>query len=107
MTGNLDDIVGGVGVWLCEEGDDDLVDAFAARRINQLAQMSVPGFEIMLVRQSQHGTGNSARVSPRYSHHADAAAARRRGDGDDGVVKMHELNYELKRLGRPRPSPFA
>jgi hypothetical protein len=93
MARNLDHIVSRVGVWLGEEGDDNLVDAFAAGRLDQLTEMSVAGFEVMLVRQPQHGTGNSAGISPRYSHHANPAASRRRGDGDDGVVKMHELNY--------------
>jgi len=45
------------------------------------------------VREAQHGTGNSARIRPRYSHHANAATSGRRGDGDDGVVKVHEVNY--------------
>ena len=39
--------------------------------------------------QSQHGRNNRSRLRPCQPHHADAAAARRRSNRHDRVVKVH------------------
>ena len=89
VAGDLDYVVGGVGVRLGEEGDDDFVDALACGGIDQFAEVRAAGLELVLrsaawaARCSRFGTGET--------HHTDAAAARRRGDGDDGVVEVHQL----------------
>ncbi len=39
--------------------------------------------------QAQHGSGDAARLWSGEADYANPAAAGRRGDGDDGVVKVH------------------
>ena len=39
--------------------------------------------------QAQHGSSDAARLRTGDAHNPDAATARRRGDGDDGVVEVH------------------
>ena len=57
--------------------------------IDQLAEVRAAGFELVIMRQPQHGTRDVARLRSGQPHHADASASRRRGNGDDGVVEVH------------------
>ena len=41
--------------------------------------------------QVQHGGGNLPRLRTRQPHHAYAAAAGGRGDGNDGIVQVHRF----------------
>jgi hypothetical protein len=43
----------------------------------------------------QHGAGNRTRFRTGEANHADAAATRRRSDGDDGVVEIHAHSLKL------------
>ena len=113
MGGDFDDIVGGVGVGLLEPGDDDFVDFFAGsvmgpaggsrshttcrfhktcrshiRWLNKFAEKGVVGLERVLELQQRFGDG--ARVGAGETDDADPAASGRGGDGDDGVVEVHE-----------------
>ena len=96
---DFDNIVGGVGVWLGKEGDDDLVDALAGSGLDQFTEMSASRLEVVSMGQSQHGTRDVARLGARETHHADAAASRRRSNGNDGVVEMHGGHYSPQRHG--------
>jgi hypothetical protein len=55
---------------------------------DQLSEGSASGFEIVL--QPQHGQRDFLCVRSCETNHPNASASRRRGDGDDGVVKIHE-----------------
>ena len=90
MSGDLDDVIGGVGVRLREVGDDDFVDAsrnFRVTRFDELPEDCPSRLQIML--EPQHGISDFARLRPGNAHHADAATAGWRGDGDDRIVKVH------------------
>ena len=84
---------------------------------DQFAENGVTGFEIML--QAKHGCGDVARVRTREANYANSAAACERGDGDDGVVEIHDKILRLTsqscgthdsrvtRSSNPFSSPFA
>src|SRR5271157_4266402 len=86
---NLDHVVGGVRVRLGEEGDDNLVEALAGRWLDQLTEVCMSRFEVVSMGQPQHGTSDAARLGAREAHYSNAAATKRSGDGNDGVVEMH------------------
>src|SRR4029077_1401983 len=98
--------VGGVGVGLGEEGDDDFVDAgcgasrafarpgrpgaavptWVVVGLNQFAQRRVARLEVLL--QAKHGSGDGASFRARETDDADAAAAGGGVEGADAVVEV-------------------
>jgi hypothetical protein len=119
VGGDFKDIVGGVGVGLGEVSDDDFVDAggicgaslgwtagggrpyvicgnvsiFAgggarATRFDQFTEHGSAGFQRVL--EAQHGLGNLACFGAGKTNNTNAAASGRSGNGDDGVVEIHE-----------------
>ena len=91
VAGNLDYIVGGVGMRLGEVGDDHLVEALARFRLDQHAEACPSGLELAPLIQPQHGRCDRCRLRSRKPHHAQAAASGRGSDGHDGIVKVHGL----------------
>jgi len=61
-----------------------------ATLVDQLAEDGSAMFEIML--QVEHGPGYGSRFGTRQADYTDSAATGRSGDGDDGVVEIHEGN---------------
>ena len=101
MGGDFDDVICGVGMRFGEVGDHDFVDAvsrtslswdgavfWAGARLDQFAEYGAPSFKFML--EAQHRKGNCPGIWSRKTNDADSTAARRSGDGDDGVVQVHE-----------------
>ncbi len=101
VGGDFDDVVGGVGVGFGEVGDDDFVDAglgwaggdtcpYAVRVLGSInsPKMARPGSRSCF--KSQHGQRDWLGFGAGQAHYADAAASGRSGDGDDGVVKIHD-----------------
>jgi hypothetical protein len=68
--------------------------------IDELGERRVRGFERM--RELEHRRGNRDRLRAREAHHSDASAARRSGDGDDGVVEVHSA-WTLVHASTPMP----
>ncbi len=99
VAGDLDYIIGGVGVRLGEKGDDNFVDAIAGRGIDQFAEVSAIRLEFVACDSRSMGCAIAGRFSAGETHHADAAAAGRRGDGNDGVVEVHHCDYSPQRHG--------
>lgn len=65
----------------------------------QLPENGPPSLEFML--EPQHGQRNLFRLWAGQTHHADAAASGRRGDGNDGVVEVHEAILAVKLEAQP------
>jgi hypothetical protein len=74
---------------LCEERDYGFVNAFASGGFNDLSKNRMASGEIMF--EPQHCAGDGTRVSASKTHHANAAASGRRGNGDDRIVQIHGL----------------
>jgi hypothetical protein len=111
MSGDLDDIVGGIGVRLCEIGDHNLVNAAPARLIFWLVSIRgaglarprsfcIPGFGfkkfpdngttgLKRTPQSEHGRSDRAGFRAGKSHDSDSAPSGRSNDGDNGVIQIH------------------
>jgi hypothetical protein len=117
VRGDFDNVVGGVRMRLGKISNDNFVDSLtlaltlivwsgrprplgswihgktlaggspATTRFHQFSQHRAPRLKIML--QAQHGQSNAARFWSSKTDDADAAATRRGGDGDDGVVEVH------------------
>jgi len=93
VRGDLDDVVGGVGMGLGEVGDHHFVDArhfrvaALATRFYKFAEGCMSRLQIMF--EPQHLLGYFSRLRPCQPHHSNASAPRRRSDGDDGVVEIH------------------
>ena len=51
------------------------------------------GWKLVGVRQPQHRTCDGRRFGARETHYTNAAASGRSGDGDDGVIEVHENDY--------------
>ena len=112
MGGDLDDVVGGIGMGLGEVSDHDFVDA------SRVSSFQFPVFGVCGTRNRRLDTGKSCstwfdefpedcsswfktvlkpqyrlgdltRLGPGDTHHANAAAPWRRRDGDDCIVKIH------------------
>src|SRR5262249_6981242 len=81
------DVVSRVGMGPGEKSDHGFINALARGRLNHSAKNRAPGGEFAL--ETQQGSGNRGRFRARQPDYADAAATRRRGDGDDGVVEVH------------------
>src|SRR6202042_1265381 len=60
---------------------------------DQFAEGGVARFKVMF--QAQHGQGDVLRFRSGQAHDANAAAARRSSDGDDGVIKIHGDSFEF------------
>ena len=136
VGGDLDDVVGGVGMGLGEVGDDDFVDAGAgsrrqersfARPDNRVPALSLPkgrlpptcswhgsissakdcASRLQIMFEPQHWLCDFRRRGPGDADHANAAAAGRRGDGNDRVVEVHGAIVAVKlgqtTSGRLRP----
>src|ERR1700733_4848875 len=63
-----------------------------AERFDEFAEDGTARFEIVL--EAEHWQGDAARFVACQTHHADATASRWRGNGDDGVVEIH--NWDCK-----------
>jgi carbonic anhydrase len=102
VSGNFDDVVGGVGVRFGEVGYDDFIDACRAllgwtagggcpymirRGFDQFPEDGPAGLQFVF--ESQHRGGELACLVSREAHHADPSPAGRRRDGDDCVVEVH------------------
>src|SRR5258708_25867900 len=97
VSGDFDYVVGSVGVRFGKISDDDFVDTLMlivvwsvhSRRLgfNKFSQHCSPRFEIML--EAQHGQNNAPCLRTSDADDTNAAATRRRGDGDDGIVEIH------------------
>jgi hypothetical protein len=96
MRGNLDHIVGGIGMRLSEIGDNHLVNAAPARLetrsipswgLNELPDNGTTGFK--RTPQPEHGPSDRAGFRAGKPHDADSAPAGRSNDGDNGVIKIH------------------
>ena len=64
VTRDLDHVVGGIGMRLSEEDDDNFVEPLAGDEVDQLAEARMPRLEVMSVGEPQHGTCDVTRVSP-------------------------------------------
>ena len=84
MGGDFDNVVGGVGVRLLEEGDYHFVDALLRAGLDELAEEGAVGFQV--APEAQQGRGDGTGIGAGEADHAQPAAAGRSGDGDDGVV---------------------
>ena len=100
MRRNLHQIIGRVRVRLLEERDDNFVDSLAGRGFNQLTEDRACRFQF--ARQAQHRCGNRARLRTGETHNANASAPGRSGNGDDGVVEIHDcwIIVLIRRIGR-------
>src|SRR5262245_10087268 len=87
MGGDFDNVVSGVGMWLGEIGDYHFINALAASWLDQLGKDGAARLKLVL--EPQQRSRNRAHLGTGETHYADAAASRRRGHGDDGVVKIH------------------
>ena len=84
VGGDLDDVLGGVGVGRLEPGDHGFVEDFACV-VKDLGEAGLSGGEG--VAEFEEGFGDGAGVGAGEAHDADASAAGRGGDGYDGVVR--------------------
>ena len=100
MRGNLDYVIGGIGMRLGKESDDGFVDALPGRRVDKLNKNGAVRLQWML--QAKQRRGNGAGFGAGETHHADAAASRRRSYGDYGVVEVHGINTS----GAPARDPY-
>ena len=87
---NLHQIFGGIGVGRGKKRDQRLVDAAriarfstASDRIQHIGQPRAP--VLQRLPQPHQLRGDRRSLRPAQAHNSDAAAARRRGDGGDGV----------------------
>ena len=71
-------------------------------RVEQLARVRAPGMPVGDA-GSEDALGDGARVAAGEAHDAEAAAARRSGDGDDGVVRVASGVTARTRPPRSRP----
>jgi hypothetical protein len=94
VRGDLHQVLGGVGVGSGKECDQRLVDAGCVaaaaivRRIEHIGQARPPVLQRLAQAHQLRGDGGGQR--PAQAHDADAATARRRGDGGDGVGETME-----------------
>src|SRR5215469_2046401 len=95
MARDLDQILGGVRTRLLEERDYHLVDGVALR-VQKVGQVRLPRAEID---RGQELPGNGARGITGESHHSEAGAAGRSGDGNDGVGELHERTRRVPLRG--------
>ena len=93
MGGDFDNVVGGVGMRLRKKRDHHFVDALLGAGLDQLAEEGAVGFEFM--RQPQHVRGDGARLRAGEADYAQTSAARRSGDGDDGVVQLQVSSFKF------------
>lgn len=106
MGGDLDDVVGGVGMGLREVCDNDFVHAIAmlvwrarSTRFDEFSKHSPP--RLRLMPEPQHRRRDLAGAWAGNPHNANPAAARRRGDGNNRVVKVHRAIVAVKLEGQP------
>lgn len=76
---------------LGEKGDDNLVDALAGGRIDQLAKVRPVSFQFGGMPQAQHGPYDGTRLRTGKTDNTYAASSGRCGNGDDGIVEIHRF----------------
>jgi hypothetical protein len=89
MTGDLDDVVGRVGMRLREVRRDNLVDPIAGFRLDQLSEVRASSLKLLPAAKAQEPGGDSLRLGSRDTHHANASTTRWSRNSDDRVIQLH------------------
>jgi hypothetical protein len=88
VGGNLDEVVGGVGIGCLEEGDDGFVDAveFNVGRVERIDDVGEASPRVLegAMQMDQFG-GDGCGLGSTEANDADPTTTRRRGNGGDGV----------------------
>jgi hypothetical protein len=118
MSGDFNDVVGCIRVRLPKVSDDNFVNALfvwrrrpfprrqlirrwhadksvRATRFDKLCQHGA--IWLQRLPESKHRHGNRPCLRSREPYDADAPSTRRRGNGNDSVVKVHERKSEMSR----------
>jgi hypothetical protein len=87
MRRDLYDVIGGIRVRLGEKCNHSFVNSLSGGWLNHFAKNGTACGKLVL--QPQHETGNRAGFRAGQANHANAAAARRRGNCDNRIVEIH------------------